>query len=76
MSKDFLKLGDTVSWKGCFGMSDAKDAVVKNICKSAYSGDKHGREVGEVLWTDFVGRDYLVDLDNGNWAWASQISRK
>ena len=29
----------------------------------------------EVDWDRVVGRDAIVDLNNGHWAWAFQISR-
>ena len=34
-----------------------------------------GYEVKEIDWDSVVGRDLIVDLDTGNWAWAFQISR-
>lgn len=76
MDEDILEVGNTVSWSGAWGTQPAQDAVVTNIAKCRFSGDKDGVSVDEVLWVDFVGRDYIVDLDNGSWAWASQIRRK
>ena len=74
---NMLKIGDTVRWKGGFGTAAAKDAVVKGISKGAFSGDKDGEEIGEVAWNKLHdSRRYIVSLDNGHWAWASQISRK
>ena len=74
---NMLKIGDTVRWRGSFGMDAAKDAVVVGICKGAYNGDKDGAEIDEVAWNKLHdSRLYLVNLENGHWAWASQISRK
>ena len=74
---NMLKVGDTVRWKGSFGMDAAKDAVVEDIYKGAFSGDKYGESIDEVAWNKLHdSRRYLVSLENGHWAWASQISRK
>lgn len=71
-----LKIGDTVRWRGNFGTASPKDAVVKGINKGEYNGDKDGESINEVPWNKFGDRRYLVDLDNGSWAWANQIKRK
>ena len=72
-----LNIGDTVRWKGDFGTAAAKDAVVEGISKGAYNGDKDGDEIDEVAWNKLHdSRRYTVSLDNGHWAWASQIKRK
>lgn len=67
-----IKIGDTVNWRGGFGMYPAEPAVVKRI--EITHGAKNGTKVDEMLWEDFVGREAVVDLDNGHWAYASQIS--
>jgi len=69
-----LKIGDTVRWKGDFGMASSKDAIVQAITK--ITSGKDGNEVESVLWEKFVDRKYIVDLDNDHWAWASQIKKK
>lgn len=69
-----LKVGDTVSWRGNFGTDAPKDAVVEGI--EITNGGKYGDSVDEVEWKEVYGRNVTVDLDNGSWAYASQIKRK
>ena len=71
MSK--LKVGDTVLWRGGFGMDPLKKAVVEGI--EITNGGKYGDPVDEVEWSKVRDRNVTVDLDNGHWAYASQIKR-
>jgi hypothetical protein len=73
MSKDTLKIGDTVLWRGGFGSEPAKLAVVEGI--EITNGDKYGFPVNEVPWSEVYDRNVTVDLDNNHWAYAEQISR-
>ena len=69
MSK--LKVGDTVLWRGGFGSDAPKKAVVEGI--EITNGGKYGDPVDEVDWTKVYDRNVTVDLNNGHWAYASQI---
>ena len=71
MSK--LKVGDTVLWSGGFGMDPFKKAVVEGI--EITNGGKYGVPVDEVEWSEVRDRNVTVVLDNGHWAYASQIKR-
>lgn len=66
-----LKVGDTVLWRGGFGSDAPKKAVVEGI--EITNGGKYGDPVDEVDWTKVRDRNVTVDLDNGHWAYASQI---
>lgn len=72
MSK--LKIGDVVNWRGGFGSHEPMEAVVKSI--EITNGGKYGDAVNEVSWYKVYDRNVVVTLDNGCWAYASQISRK
>lgn len=72
MSK--LKIGDVVNWRGAFGSDAPMEAVVKSI--EITNGGKYGDAVNEVSWYKVYDRNVVVTLDNGCWAYASQISRK
>ena len=73
--EDVLKTGDTVIWRGAWGIDEPKEAKVKEITLCEAEGVKHGRLVSEVLWDKVTsGRKIIVDLDNGHWAWGFQIS--
>jgi len=72
MSK--LKIGDVVNWRGAFGSDAPKEAIVEGI--EITNGGKYGDEVNEVSWSKVYDRNVVVNLNNGHWAYASQISRK
>ena len=66
----FLKIGDTVNWRGCFGSALPLSAKVIGIT----DGGKYGDDVTEIDWSKVTKRNVVVDLDNGHWAYAEQIS--
>lgn len=68
-----LKVGDTVNWHGAFGREPAKEAKVESIelCKP---GQKHGEPVNSVDWENV--KNVVVDLDNGHWAYGTQLTKK
>jgi len=68
-----LKVGDTVLWRGGFGSDAPKKAVVEGI--EITNGGKYGDPVDEVGWEKVYDRNVTVDLNNGHWAYASQIKR-
>lgn len=72
--KGKIRIGDTVMWRGCFGMERAKKAKVVSIQLCAYEGDKYGDDVDEIDWKDI--RRSVFDLDNGHWCYGDQITRK
>ena len=73
-TKGVLKIGDTVRWAGAFGSQNAKDAKITGI--ELTRGGKYGDPVDEIEWSEVYDRNVCVDLDNGHWAYASQISKK
>lgn len=68
-----LKIGDEVYWRGGFGRDAKKKARVESI--EVTNGGKYGDDVNEVDWSKVRGRNVVVDLDNGHWAYAEQISK-
>ena len=70
MSK--LKIGDKVNWRGDFGTAEPREAIVEGI--DLTRGGKYGDPVNEIEWSQVYDRNVVVTLDNGHWAYASQIS--
>lgn len=70
----FLKIGDRVMWRGSWGTQEGREVKVTGISVDCI--DKHGTEVAEVPWLSVgkANREIIVDLDNGHWAYAFQIS--
>jgi hypothetical protein len=71
-----LRLGQTVIWRGAWGTAEPVEAVVRYIQKNESNGSKSGRSVGSIPWSEVTERNVIVDLENGFWAWGSQISEK
>ncbi len=69
-----LRKGHKVNWRGAWGNEPPKEVKIKSIIKCEFPGSKDGDEVSSVKWDKVKGRNYIFDLDNGCWCWASQIS--
>ena len=68
-----LRVGDTVIWRGGWGSDAPQKAKIIGLYKCKEAGDKYGDEVDSILW---VNIEYAcVDLDNGHWAYGSQLER-
>ena len=73
MNAEFLKVGDTVNWRGSFGSAPAQPAKVTGIEWCAV-GRKEGRPISSIQWDKVDSRRVVVDLDNGHWAYGTQLS--
>lgn len=66
-----LKKLDKVIWRGAWGKDLPKEAIVTDI--DVWNGNDH-YEVDEVDWELVkAGRDVIVSLDNGFWAYGFQL---
>lgn len=68
-----LRVGDKVIWRGGWGKDEPKEAIIREIviCKP---GLKYGRNVSEIEWDVIDGRNIIVDLTNGSWAYGNQLT--
>ena len=71
--EDMVRVGDTVSWRGGFGMDPARPAVVTGMEITEEPRSKYGYEVQEAPWDLVRANRVLFTLDTGNWAYAEQI---
>jgi len=69
MSK--IKVGDYVMWRGAWGTEVPKKAKVIGLELTRSLKDKEGVSVTEV---DPQTDNFLVDLDNGKWAYGWQVN--
>jgi hypothetical protein len=69
-----LKVGDTVMWKGSFGMDPAKKVTIESIEINTHGG-KEGDSVEECDWNKVTRDNCVVNLSNDHWAYGNQISR-
>ena len=66
-----LRVGDTVMWKGSWGKDIAKEVIVTDM---EYSTD--GKIIKVMDWeTVMSGREIIVSLNNGHWAYGFQLSK-
>jgi len=69
-----LKVGDTVTWRGCWGTALPIEVKVEGMEVTEQRRSKYGESVQAVSW-DLVQQNYvLFDLDNGSWAYSDQIA--
>lgn len=71
---EYLKIGDTVRWRGDFGSAASQDAVVDGI--EITNGGKYGKPVSKVSWSKVHDREVVVNLTNDHWAYGHQITKK
>ena len=64
-----LKINDAVLWKGSWGKDNSQIAKVTGISKTKSPNEKEGVSVEDIDWND----NFVVDLDNGHWAYKYQI---
>ena len=71
--KGFLSIGDTVVWCGGWGRDKPTHAKVTGFEWS--NEDKSGDSIKEsISWDLLDGRQIIVDLNNGHWAYGFQLS--
>lgn len=69
-----LVVGDKVRWRGAWGTEPEQPAIVTSIEQDCQG--KCGTPTGAVRWDVIAARprSVIVGLDNGHWAWGSQIA--
>lgn len=73
MTEKKIKIGDTVEWRGAFGMQEPKPAKVIGMEVTEWPRDKYGETVEEADWKLVQQNRVLFTLDNGHWAYSEQI---
>lgn len=75
MENDILRVGDTVMWKGAFGTQPPVEAKIVGM-EWCQLGVKNGIRTSNIDWGKANSRQLVVDLDNGHWAYGTQLSKK
>jgi hypothetical protein len=68
---EHLKVGDVVLCRGGWGHEAPKKVTITHLELCVEPGDKYGVPVAELPWADKARA--VVDMDNGHWAYGSQI---
>ncbi len=68
-TRRYLKVGDTVLWKGAWGTEPEKKVKVIDIEKTTGEHSKSGTTVKKVNWES----TFVVTLDNDHWAYHYQL---
>ena len=76
MATGKLTVGDKVMWRGAWGKEAPKEATIESIELCA-NGSKYGKDVKSVAWETIEkgNRSITVQLDNGHWAYGSQLDK-
>tara|TARA_A100001011_G_scaffold394811_2_gene488105 strand:- start:5647 stop:5901 length:255 start_codon:yes stop_codon:yes gene_type:complete len=69
-----LKIGDKVAWRGSWGSGPLQEATVESITVTDYPREKYGDDRDKADWDLVRLNRVCVSLDNGHWAYGSQIS--
>lgn len=73
MSNDIIKIGDTITYRGCFGSGPEETVKVEGLTITQYPRDKYGDNVQEVS-VDLVKQNrVLFLLDNNHWCYSEQV---
>jgi len=72
---DWVRVGDVILWSGSWGRDIQKPAKVTKIEADCNDLARDGTSVVQMLWADLTGRENVVTLDNGHWAYAFQIKQ-
>lgn len=67
-----LRVGDTVNWRNAWGTAPPAPAKVTDIEVTGGFAEG-GQGVAEIDWSEVYGRNVVVTLDNGSWAYGGQI---
>lgn len=69
-----LNVGDSVYWSGTWGNDPECVVKVQGITDNK-NGSKGGPSIKSIPWAKIDGRNIIVDLDNGHWAYGDQLRR-
>jgi hypothetical protein len=73
-----LTIGDIVSWCGHYGELPPHDVEIIAIVITPEGGSDRslGTPLQSVPWDKLIGKNILVGIKPGLWAYGSQLSRK
>ena len=69
-----LQVGDSVSWRHCWGTAPIAEVRVLSMEVTDYPRSKYGDSVSEVSWNTVKQNRVVLTLSGGSWAYASQIA--
>lgn len=72
MSK-FVRVGDKVMWRGCFGSDQPQVAVVEHMEVTQHPRSKYGEPVQCAPMDAVRANRVIFTLTNGHWCYAEQI---
>jgi hypothetical protein len=67
-----LKIGDKVMWRGAWGMQPPLEATIESMQLCAV-GQKYGKDINSCKWKTVRNGKIVVTLDNGHWAYGTQL---
>ncbi len=73
--KNFLNIGDKVMWSGSWGSETAELAEVDSITMVETDTKRNIGDVDCLHWNFVRGRECIINLTNGHWAWGFQVTK-
>lgn len=67
-----IRIGDTIRYKGCFGMDAPRYATVTGLTLTEYPRDKYGDEVTQVTRNQVRENRVCFSLGN-SWCYSEQV---
>ena len=68
-----IHIGDTISYRGSFGMAAPSRVKVTGLTLTKEPRDKYGVDVHKVSLDEIRANRGCFDLDNGHWAYSEQV---
>jgi hypothetical protein len=71
-----IKIGDTITYRGCFGSDLPKQAIVEHMEVTPQRRSKYGESVREVGVDMVKDNRVLFSMSDGHWCYSDQVDLK
>ena len=69
-----IKIGDSISYRGCWGSDPPKTVKVEGLTVTDMPRSKYGEDVQEVTIEQVKANMVLFSLDDGHWCYSEQVT--
>jgi len=68
-----IKIGDTIRYRGGFGLDPSSEAIITGLTVTVYPRDKYGDDVSEVTRNQVLENRVVFSLSNSHWCYSEQV---
>ena len=68
-----IKIGDTIRYRGGFGLDRPSEAIITGLTVTDYPRDKYGAEVPVVTRNQVLENRVVFSLSNNHWCYSEQV---